>query len=31
VNFNWRFGKVDASLFKRKNNKGGEGMEGMSM
>jgi outer membrane receptor protein involved in Fe transport len=32
VNFNWRFGKVDASLFKRKNNKGGgDGMEGMSM
>ncbi|MFM7672628.1 MAG: outer membrane beta-barrel protein [Bacteroidota bacterium] len=32
LNFNWRFGKVDASLFKRKNNKGGsEGMEGMSM
>ncbi len=32
INFNWRFGKVDASLFKRKNNKGGsEGMEGMSM
>lgn len=32
VNFNWRFGKIDASLFKRKNNKGGgEGMEGMSM
>lgn len=31
LNFNWRFGKVDANLFKRKNSKGGEGMEGMSM
>lgn len=32
VNFNWRFGKVDANLFKRKNTKGGgDGMEGMSM
>lgn len=32
LNFNWRFGKVDANLFKRKNTKGGgDGMEGMSM
>lgn len=31
LNFNWRFGKVDANLFKRKNSKGGEGMDGMSM
>jgi len=31
LNFNWRFGKVDANLFKRKNSKGGEVMEGMSM
>lgn len=31
LNFNWRFGKIDANLFKRKNSKGGEGMEGMSM
>ncbi len=32
LNFNWRFGKVDANLFKRKNSKGGgDGMEGMSM
>ena len=31
LNFNWRFGKMDANLFKRKNSKGGEGMEGMSM
>lgn len=29
VNVNWKFGKVDSSLFKRKNMKqGGEGMEG---
>ena len=29
VNLNWKFGKVDSSLFKRKNMKqGGEGMEG---
>ncbi len=33
LNFNWRFGKFDASLFKRKNTKGtgGEGAEGMNM
>ncbi|MDZ4792651.1 MAG: outer membrane beta-barrel protein, partial [Bacteroidota bacterium] len=33
VNFSWRFGKFDANLFKRKNNKnqGGEGMEGVNM
>lgn len=30
-NFNYRFGKVDMSLFKRKNNKSGEGSEGMQM
>ncbi len=30
LNFNWRFGKVDISLFKRKNNKvDTEGMQGM--
>ncbi len=30
INFNWRFGKFDASLFKRKNLKGeGEGMQGV--
>jgi len=33
LNFNWRFGKFDASLFKRKNmkNQGEGGMEGMNM
>ncbi len=32
LNFNWRFGKFDANLFKRKNNKNqGEGMDGMNM
>jgi hypothetical protein len=33
INFNYRFGKIDASLFKRKNNKpGADGMqEGMNM
>jgi hypothetical protein len=34
LNFNWRFGKFDASLFKRKNMKNqgeGGGMEGMNM
>lgn len=31
LNFNWRFGKMDTNLFKRRNSKGGEGMEGMSM
>jgi outer membrane receptor protein involved in Fe transport len=32
LNFNYRFGKFDASLFKRKNNRmEGEGMEGMGM
>jgi hypothetical protein len=33
VNFSYRFGKVDASLFKRKNTKAGaDGMqEGMNM
>jgi outer membrane receptor protein involved in Fe transport len=33
LNFNWRFGKFDAALFKRKNNKnqGGDGTENMNM
>jgi outer membrane receptor protein involved in Fe transport len=33
LNFNWRFGKFDANLFKRKNMKGGGdgGMDGMNM
>ncbi|HEX5654426.1 MAG TPA: TonB-dependent receptor family protein, partial [Chitinophagaceae bacterium] len=33
LNFNWRFGKFDASLFKRKNmrNQGESGMDGMNM
>lgn len=33
LNFNWRFGKFDANLFKRKNNKapGEGGMDGMNM
>ncbi len=33
LNFNWRFGKFDANLFKRKNNKnqGGDGMDGVNM
>jgi|CXWL01.1.fsa_nt_gi outer membrane receptor protein involved in Fe transport len=33
LNFNWRFGKFDANLFKRKNNKnqGTDGMDGMNM
>ena len=33
LNFNWRFGKFDANLFKRKNNKnqGGDGTENMKM
>jgi outer membrane receptor protein involved in Fe transport len=33
LNFNWRFGKFDANLFKRKNNKnqGGDGTENMNM
>ncbi|HEX6193129.1 MAG TPA: outer membrane beta-barrel family protein [Chitinophagaceae bacterium] len=33
LNFNWRFGKFDASLFKRKNmrNPGDSGMDGMNM
>lgn len=32
LNFNWRFGKFDASLFKRKNMRNqGEGMDGMNM
>lgn len=36
LNFNYRFGKFDASLFKRKNNRGGQedinsGMEGVGM
>jgi len=32
LNFNWRFGKFDANLFKRKNNKNqGDGMDGMNM
>ena len=33
INFNWRFGKFDANLFKRKNNKnqGGDGMDGVNM
>ncbi|MEQ1678610.1 MAG: outer membrane beta-barrel family protein, partial [Chitinophagaceae bacterium] len=33
LNFNWRFGKFDANLFKRKNNKntGDGGMDGMNM
>jgi outer membrane receptor protein involved in Fe transport len=33
LNFNWRFGKFDASLFKRKNmkNQGDGGMDGMNM
>ena len=30
LNFNWRFGKLDVSLFKRKNNKvDTEGMQGL--
>jgi len=33
INFNWRFGKIDPNLFKRKSMKGeqGAGMEGMNM
>lgn len=31
LNFSYRFGKVDMSLFKRKNTKTGEGSEGMQM
>ena len=33
LNFNWRFGKFDPNLFKRKNNKnpGGDGMDGVNM
>lgn len=33
LNFNWRFGKFDANLFKRKNNRDnmGDGSEGMNM
>ncbi len=33
LNFNWRFGKFDANLFKRKNNKnqGGDGSENMNI
>ncbi len=33
LNFNWRFGKFDPSLFKRKNNKnqGTDGMDGVNM
>jgi outer membrane receptor protein involved in Fe transport len=32
LNFNWRFGKFDANLFKRKNNKNqGDGTENMNM
>lgn len=33
LNFNWRFGKFDANLFKRKNNKnqGSDGTENMNM
>ena len=33
LNFNWKFGKFDANLFKRKNmkNQDGGGMEGMNM
>jgi hypothetical protein len=32
LNFNWRFGKFDPNLFKRKNNKNQEsGTEGMNM
>ena len=33
LNFNWRFGKFDANLFKRKNNKnqGTDGMDGVNM
>ncbi|MBC7874929.1 MAG: TonB-dependent receptor [Ferruginibacter sp.] len=32
LNFNWRFGKFDANLFKRKNNKNqGDGMDNMNM
>ncbi len=33
INFNWRFGKFDTSLFKRKNNRQeeGGGMEGMNI
>lgn len=33
LNFNWRFGKFDANLFKRKNmkNQGDGGMDGMNM
>ena len=33
LNFNWRFGKFDANLFKRKNNRDnmGDGTEGMGM
>ena len=31
LNFNWRFGKIDVSLFKRKNNRiDTEGMQGLS-
>jgi hypothetical protein len=32
LNFNWRFGKFDANLFKRKNNKNqSDGMDNMNM
>jgi outer membrane receptor protein involved in Fe transport len=33
LNFNWRFGKFDPNLFKRKNNKnqGNDGMDGVNM
>ena len=34
INFSWRFGKFDASLFKRKSNKNQEdqnGMDGVNM
>lgn len=33
LNFNWKFGKFDANLFKRKNNRnpGGDGTENMNM
>ena len=33
VNFNWRFGKIDPNLFKRKNTRAdqGGGTEGMNM
>jgi hypothetical protein len=31
LNFNWRFGKFDPNLFKRKNNRQEDGMENIPM